>query len=284
MSESNQHDSPRLSLIEGIKRKFVGACAAAVVGGKTHASYLGSLGMAPERIFQGYDVVDNSFFIRGAEQARRSAASARTALLLPSRYLLASARLIPKKNLTCTILAYKLLTETNASSIPDLVILGDGPEKPILEKLASDLNLQDRIHFHGFQPYVKLPTYYALAEAFIHASVAEQWGLVVNEAMASGTPVIVSAKCGCSPDLVIDGHTGYQFDPHSPRDLAEKLERTVFDEDLRQKLSLNCQNHISSWDDDRFAQGVESAARVALVHQRPRSITTSSLVAALSRL
>lgn len=284
MSESNRHDRPRYPLTEGVKRKFVGACAAAVVGGKTHAAYLEVLGMAPERIFRGYDVVDNAFFITGAEEARRSAASTRAALLLPPRFLLASARLTPKKNLACTILAYKLLTERKSVSLPDLVILGDGTERQALEKLAWDLNLSDHIHFHGFQPYSKLPAYYALAEVFIHSSIFEQWGLVVNEAMACGTPVVVSDKCGCSPDLVIEGHTGFQFDPHNPEDLAKKLERIVLDKDLRRNLSLNCVSHISLWDSDTFARGVKNAAIAALAYRSVRGIGTTSLVAALSRL
>ena len=66
----------------------------------------------------------------------------------------------------------------------------------------------------GFKQYDELPIYYGLAGAFIHASTTEQWGLVVNEAMAAGLPVIVSERCGCAPDLVENGRNGFTFDPY----------------------------------------------------------------------
>jgi 1,2-diacylglycerol 3-alpha-glucosyltransferase len=58
-----------------------------------------------------------------------------------------------------------------------------------------------------------------LASAFIQASTTEQWGLVVNEAMASGLPVLVSERCGCAPDLVKNGVNGYTFDPYDIKEI-----------------------------------------------------------------
>ncbi len=80
----------------------------------------------------------------------------------------------------------------------DLVLLGDGPLKPTLLKLISSLGLESCVHLPGFKQYDELPVYLGLAETFIHASTTEQWGLVVNEAMASGLPVLVSNRCGCA--------------------------------------------------------------------------------------
>ena len=68
----------------------------------------------------------------------------------------------------------------------DLVLLGDGPLKTDICRLISDLRLNEHVHLPGFKPYDELPVYYALANAFVHASATEQWGLVVNEAIASG--------------------------------------------------------------------------------------------------
>ena len=55
---------------------------------------------------------------------------------------------------------------------------------------------------------------YGLASAFVHPSTTEQWGLVVNEAAAAGLPLIVSERCGCAPELVRQGVTGFLFDPY----------------------------------------------------------------------
>ena len=63
--------------------------------------------------------------------------------------------------------------------------------------------------------------------AFVHASASEQWGLVVNEAMAAGLPVIVSERCGCAPDLVREGVNGLTFDPCDVAELAGLMERVA---------------------------------------------------------
>src|SRR5206468_501416 len=86
-----------------------------------------------------------------------------------------------------------------------LVVLGDGVLRGDLEQLRTELNLGDHVLFPGFKQYDELPAYYGLATAFIHASMVEPWGLVVNEAMAAGLPVLVSARCGCAWDLVEEG-------------------------------------------------------------------------------
>src|SRR6185369_3826531 len=90
-----------------------------------------------------------------------------------------------------------------------LVLLGDGPTNLI--RLIADLELQDSVLLPGFKQYEELPTYYGLANAFVHASTSEPWGLVINEAVASGLPVIVSNRCGCAPELV--NGNGFTFDP-----------------------------------------------------------------------
>src|SRR5438034_9827058 len=69
------------------------------------------------------------------------------------------------------------------------------------------------VHLPGFKQYEELPIFYGLADAFIHASISEPWGLVVNEAMASGLPVLVSIACGCEGDLVKEKVNGFSFNP-----------------------------------------------------------------------
>ena len=105
----------------------------------------------------------------------------------------------------------------------DLVLLGDGPLKADICRLISDFRLHGHVHLRGFIQYRELPAYYALADAFVHASTTEQWGLVVNEAMATGLPVIVSNRCGCVPDLVAEGKNGFTFDPGSVESLAKLM-------------------------------------------------------------
>jgi glycosyltransferase involved in cell wall biosynthesis len=150
-------------------------------------------------------------------------------------YFLASARFVEKKNLTRLIEAYALYRKKSevrsqksdlrplSSNLWSLVLLGDGPLKSDLCRLISDLGLQDSVLLPGFKQYPDLPMYYGLASAFIHVSTTEQWGLVVNEAMASGLPVLVSNRCGCAPDLVKDGVNGFTFDPYNIEEMANTM-------------------------------------------------------------
>ena len=81
------------------------------------------------------------------------------------------------------------------------------------ERERSALGLDNDVIFPGFIQYDELPAYYGLAKAFIHASTVEQWGLVVNEALAAGLPVLVSERCGCAPDLVREGRERLHLRP-----------------------------------------------------------------------
>src|SRR5436309_12575145 len=108
MSESSRQDEPRTWWKETIKRGIVALYSAALVGGQRHVEYLVELGMPRERIFTGYDVVDNEHFRQKAEEVRSQKSEVRQKYGLPENYFLASARFIPKKNLQRLIRAYSV--------------------------------------------------------------------------------------------------------------------------------------------------------------------------------
>src|SRR5205814_2884693 len=130
MSESARQDEPRTWWKEMIKRRIIGLYSAGLVGGKRHVDYLVELGMPRERVFTGYDVVDNAYFRRRAEEVRGQKSEVRKKYGLPENYFLASARFIEKKNLPRLVRAYAAYKqESEASGNPpwDIVLLGDGP-------------------------------------------------------------------------------------------------------------------------------------------------------------
>ena len=263
--------------------------SAALVGGKRHVEYLVELGMPRDRIFTGYDVVDNDYFRRRAEEVRSHKSEFRKQYGLPENYFLASARFIEKKNLLGLISAYaeyrssafaKVTADkevSHGSSPWDLVLLGDGPLRETLNTQLSTLNLHPHVHLPGFKGYDELPVYYALAKAFVHASTTEQWGLVVNEAVASGLPVIVSDRCGCVPELV--NGNGFTFDPFAEHELAERLLRlALLPDDERKSLGDASCKIAANFASDRFGEGLEQAAQLALSHPRQGSLLSRTLV------
>ena len=274
MSESSRQDEPRTSWKEAIKRRIGGLYSAALVGGQRHVGYLAELGMPRERIFTGYNVVDNHYFRQKAEEVRSQRSEVRQKYALPENYFLSSARFVEKKNLPKLIRAYaeyrrrsevgSQKSEISNNKPPwDLVVLGDGPLKADLCRLISDLQLNDHVHLPGFKPYDELPVYYALANAFVHASTTEQWGLVVNEAIVSGLPVIVSNRCGCAPELVKGN--GFTFDPTNEDELATRLlEMASLSDQERKHLGDNSYRIAANFAPERFGEGLERAASVAM--------------------
>jgi 1,2-diacylglycerol 3-alpha-glucosyltransferase len=291
MSESARQDEPRTWWKETIKRRLVGLYSAALAGGQLHIEYLVELGMPRERIFTGYDVVDNAYFRRRAEEIRSQKSDVRKQYGLPENYFLASARFIEKKNLPTLIGAYakyrKLAgdqdhgPQTTDNRPWDLVLLGDGPLGQALKRQLSTLNLHGHVHLPGFKPYEELPVYYALAKAFVHPSTIEQWGLVVNEAIASGLPVIVSERCACVPELV--GDNGFIFDPVNENELTARLldMASLSDRDL-ERLGEASRRIAARFGPDCFAEGLEHAATMALKlgKKGPRVIDRAVLFAA----
>jgi len=286
MSETTEWDEPRMVWKEWIKRRILRMCTAGLVGGQPHADYLARLGMPYQRIFQGYDAVDNDYFARSAEKARSHELEIRKKYGLPANYFLASARFVDKKNLPNLVRAYALYRKlvektagnnrTRATLSQDnepwsLVLLGDGPLKSELYSLVAALGLQKSVLLPGFKQYGELPAFYALAKVFIHASTIEQWGLVVNEAMASGLPVLVSNRCGCARDLVQEGINGFTFDPNHVGQMAEAMFRVSDPLFPLSSFAAASTRIIADWSPDRFARGLNQAVEAALAAPRPQS-------------
>jgi glycosyltransferase involved in cell wall biosynthesis len=271
MSETTAWDARRRWWREAAKRRVVGLCAAGLVGGTPHAAYLASLGMPAERIFRGYDVVDNRHFAAGAELARRDANRWRETLGLPGRYFLASGRFVATKNLLGLLRAYARYRERVGSAAWHLVVLGDGPLRGVLARNRETLSIQEAVLMPGFRSYEELPIYYGLASAFVHASTVEPWGLVVNEAMAAGLPILVSDRCGCAQDLVRPGRNGFTFDPFDIGGLAELMLSIASEGCDREGMGQASHELIAFWSPELFASNLLRCAELAMNSPRPRA-------------
>src|SRR4029453_9959761 len=161
----------------------------------------------------------------------------------------------------------------------DLVLLGDGPLKADLCRQISDLQLFGRVHLPGFVQYRELPAYYGLADVFVHASTTEQWGLVVNEAMATGLPVIVSNRCGCVPDLVAEGKNGFTFNPESVEDLSKlMMDMSRLSERCLEEMREESRRIVAGFTPAHFATAAQHAIDVARATPRCRTNPFSSLL------
>lgn len=130
-------------------------------------------------------------------------------------------RLSPEKGLDTLLKAFPKVMSFFPGS--KLVLVGSGPQLQFLRELAVALSIADSVEFLGSMDPEEIGNLYLSSTCLVLPSSSEPWGLVVNEALHQGCPVVVSDQCGCVPELVIDGITGYAFRSGVINDLSEKL-------------------------------------------------------------
>ena len=242
MFDSRAEDAPRSVPREALKRALVSGVDAALVAGTQSRAYARALGV--HETYAPLDVVDNASFASGAERPRPDLAPV-------GPYFLASGRFVGRKNLSALLRAYAAYRTQSDAPWP-LVLLGDGPEREPLAALAGE-----GVTFAGFQQRDALPAFYGHAGAFVHPATQDQWGLVVNEAMAAGLPLLISTGAGCAPDLVENGENGWTFSPEAEDDLAALLARTTaLAPEVRQRLGQRSREIVASFRPEDFAEGL----------------------------
>jgi 1,2-diacylglycerol 3-alpha-glucosyltransferase len=265
MSESQQIDLPRTWWKEAIKRRRVTRFSSGLVGGPSHVDYLVELGMERSRIALGYNAVDNEAFASRAEAARNAPDGRRG---LPDRpYFLAVNRFVPEKNLARLVDAFARYRQDAPTDLAwDLVLCGDGPGAAEVDRAVRKSGFPEAIHRPGFLQVAEMAPWLAFASAFVHPSLLEPWGLVVNEAAASGLPLLISDRAGCVETLVPDppGTTGRRFDPHDELEMTAGLAWIAgLPESERQVMGRNAAEVVNGWGPDRFAEGMVEALAFA---------------------
>lgn len=237
-------------------RKFREVSAFLSVG-KLNRQLYQAYGVPDSKIFQVPYVVDNAFFQKRCREAAPNREKLRAALGLElgRPVILFCAKLIDVKDPGTLIRAVGKLVNperqgnhvlTNAATAPVLLMVGDGELRPSLEKLAQE-TAPGRVRFLGFQNQTELPALYDLCDVFVLPSRFEPWGLVVNEVMNAGKPVIVSDQVGSGPDLVESGVNGEVFRAGDVAALTNALEHWTADAATREQAGRRSLEVISAW-------------------------------------
>ncbi len=225
------------------------------------AAHLRQLGVDEQRIFLTPYVVDNEFFARTVDGSRLHL---RRLWGVPddAPVALYVAKLVPWKR------PQDLLNATARVEGLHVVIAGSGILRPELEALAAQNDLAGRVHFLGFVNQRQLPAIYAASDFLVLPSEYEPFGVVVNEAFASGRTAIVSDACGSVGDLVKDGETGYVVSVGDLETLVLRLKSLAWDDELRASLSENANSRIESWSPaanvDAFVGAMSELAKESL--------------------
>lgn len=257
MLDNQYDDSPRSRLTETVKRFYLRFFDGFIYGGDTHKNYLRRLGVPPNREMFGYNCVDNDAIATGVAAARHAGVRE----FQGGDYFLCVARLIPKKNLPRLVRAYAAY----AAQVPigerpwSLVICGDGPERSSIEAIIRECGVTGQVVLAGrVDDFNRVINYYTFARALLLVSHEnEQWGLVVNEAMASGLPVIVARQCGCASSLVKDRENGFAFDGNSTEQITEHMSWMHRHADELPRMGERSREIIQGYSPDNFALNVK---------------------------
>jgi glycosyltransferase involved in cell wall biosynthesis len=240
--------------VEFMKRRFLNLCAAFVVPGRSAAQYLKNLGIPDERIFTAPNAVDTNLFAALAEKARQNEIHVRARFSLPLRYFLYVGRLVRAKGVFELVEAYARLDDEIRSSV-GLVLVGDGADRSELMQRASPIT-PGMIQFPGFVQREGLPEFYALADGLIFPTHSDTWGLVVNEAMSCGLPIIASDVAGCLADLVQDGWNGFVIPPVDSFQLTAAMVRLAGDAGLRIEMGSRSRERVQAYSPAAWAEGL----------------------------
>ena len=248
-NESTAGDRPKVGWKESIKRFFVRWFDAGIAQSSKSRDYMVQLGMPADRVWvKGYST-DIQFYADGAKHARDHADEWRKKWdLLPFNIIFVG-RFSPEKNLMTLLAAFEEIS--GEFSDWGLVLVGDGPDQAAIVQWSQDRQL--RVRVIPFLQKNEVATIYGLGDIFVLPSTSEPWGLVVNEAMAAGLPVIVSDRAGCAHDLVRHGHNGFVFSPDQPAALVEWMRKLMGSTALRQELSHNGVASVSEFSSEKSA-------------------------------
>jgi glycosyltransferase involved in cell wall biosynthesis len=250
-SDSKLDDYPRRAATEWLKRFLLRSYDGGIVAGsRSHVYYLG-LGVAAECLWPGYDTVSNARLRRLVDRDDTMDFADRPFLFL--------GRFVPKKALHLLLEAYAHY-RAQAPNPRGLVLAGSGPLEEALRAQAKGLGVDASIRWTGFLGAQESVREMSRAVALMLPSLEEQWGLVVNEAVALGLPVIASAQVGATDLLVRDAHNGYVVPTGDPNVLAEAMVRMGSDETRWLSMREACADLAWFGDSDRFADTVEDIA------------------------
>jgi Glycosyltransferase len=262
--ESHFEDKPRSFLKEKFKKFFLSKCNAALVPGTKHKNYAISLGIKKDNVFiiNGVGAINQEFSKENIAKFRLNKFETHKQLGIPPKNFLFVGRFSEEKNLLFLLKAFGKLKDEGVNEW-GLILVGNGPQRKDIENLIAQNEIRD-VLLVDFKQGIELVLYFAISEVFILPSISETWGLVVNEAMVTGLPVLISKKCGCYPDLVKDGENGFSFDPLNKDELFCLMKEIVVGRVDLKKFGENSLEIIKGYELERTATKVAEAVENVL--------------------
>jgi L-malate glycosyltransferase len=259
MTESKFDDKPRTLAREFGKALLLSVFNGALVGGNRHREYMQFLGFRRRPILLGYDTIDCGRVGWGRPKAPAGDPFSDRPFVFVGRF-------VEKKGLDILVEAFERYRSRTGPFSRRMVLVGGGElETEVRQDLAAR-NLEDHVQITGFVDSETVSDHLMKALALVVPSREEQWGLVVNEAVALAIPLIVSEAVGARDELVRNGINGLVVETGDPEALARAMFDIGVDEKRWRRMAAACSGMIPLADTERFAT---AAAELVRLKERP---------------
>jgi len=236
-----------------IKKFFLKKIDGFVTYGTKASEYLKYFNIPDDKIITGCNTVDINWFMNNSFNLRRNSLYDTLNQNNEKIKLLFIGRLIKFKGLDLLLDTFKELKSDNIV----LYVIGSGNDEDYFREKVKNYNLNNII-FTGFLQKNEIIYYYSMSDYFIFPTLNENWGLVINEALSCGLPVLSSIYAGVSYDLVINGINGYVFDPLDRKDFFEKLRKIISTKFNREQIK----NSIKKFTPEDYAEKILKAVNL----------------------
>ncbi|UBM59733.1 glycosyltransferase family 4 protein [Marinilongibacter aquaticus] len=246
--DSTEGDNPNKWYGELLKRIIISLADGFFCYGKLSADYMLKLGAKEEQILMRRNSVNNDLVRKIHDDFKESTDYESEKRKLPKYNFIFVGRFLAIKNIRLLVETFLKLEKAEDWG---LILVGDGPLREEIETFC-----QGNPSINSFPPtnWDGVPKRMALADVLVLPSYSEPWGLVTNEAMVCGKPVIVSQKAGSAHDLVKNGKNGFTFDAYSGDDLLEKLQFFVDNPAAVQSFGKNAEETIQEFAPEKVAE------------------------------
>ncbi|MBW4649287.1 MAG: glycosyltransferase family 4 protein [Kastovskya adunca ATA6-11-RM4] len=226
--------------------------------------FMHSLGI-PEQLVQLTPyVVNNEWWIHQAKQVNRASVREQWEIPQEAPVVLFCAKFQPWKRPQDVLQAF---AKANASD-SYLVMAGEGPLRRELEAEAKALNLSERVRFLGFVNQSQLPSVYCSADLFVFPSEYEPFGVVVNEAMLCGCPVVASDRVGAGYDLIRHGETGLIYACGDVDALAAVLQDVLPHRERLKQMGEAAYKRMETWSPRENVEALVEAIEKVVASRR----------------
>ena len=250
----------RLNRQKGLKRRakehilriFFSKCECFLPIGKLNGEYFKYFGIDEKKLFSCPYAVDNDFFTKEKGFYQDKAGEIKSFYKIPvdKIVILFAGKFLSKKCPLDLLEAYKRMTNRQSCT---LVFVGDGPLSQDMSRFVSENNLRN-VYFLGFLNQTEITKIYSITDVFVFPSDFEPFGLVLNEVMCFGIPVIISDQVSAGYDLVRDN--GFTYPAGDITKLTDLLDRMVGDADLRCRMGKRSSEIIAEWSYDQDVRGI----------------------------